>query len=533
MIDSTGKLHAARSNEVYTTGGSLVSFVEEDYNYDTNGSWPNRTHNWLSSVTTTFHWLDTSGYPTWRSWLLSQNAYTYDNSGQRLTNQVTVALTTGTGGPQYSGGSPTYGSSQPDLFSTGYGATPATNQLVTTRNEKYQKSDGSSGYDSLNRLTNVDYGDGQTQAYTFDAMGNRLSRQDSVSGTTNYAVNAANMLLSTTGTGASSYGNDADGNTLTGNGRTSTWDSQNRMVSCIITGSSSTFKYGADGLRRQKTTNGTTTDYAYDATMMVREGVASGGTLSTVKATYLIGPRGPEYRRDDTATELDGQGRTVTKARWYVYDGLGSVVGEVDPLGNLTSSPKYDVYGAVRANSGTATTKQGFVGGLGHLSEAETGLVYMRARYMDPSTGRFESEDPSLQGKNWFVYCGNNPITQADESGRSFEDAFSLLGFSFSTQQLLNLLNWSRTASVAQRKAVAEMLWDEADGMDRSARIIRRIGVDDIADGEELNLESEGDELGAGNLDIARGGMSEAESAVMVITAGEYRELAFLMVEDL
>ena len=37
----------------------------------------------------------------------------------------------------------------------------------------------------------------------------------------------------------------------------------------------------------------------------------------------------------------------MTKARWYVYDGLKPVVGEVDPLGNLTSSPKYDVYGGV------------------------------------------------------------------------------------------------------------------------------------------------------------------------------------------
>lgn len=131
-----------------------------------------------------------------------------------------------------------------------------------------------------------------------------------------------------------------------------------------------------------------------------------------------FGHRGPEYRRDDTATELDSQGRTVTKARWYVYDGLGSVVGEVDPLGNLTSSPKYDVYGAVRGNGGTASSKQGFVGSLGHLSEAETGLIYMRARYYDPQTGRFNSEDPSKNGLNWLVYCGDNPVNQVDESGR-------------------------------------------------------------------------------------------------------------------
>ncbi len=35
--------------------------------------------------------------------------------------------------------------------------------------------------------------------------------------------------------------------------------------------------------------------------------------------------------------------------RTHLYDGLGSVPGEVDPLGNLTASRKYDVYGLVRA----------------------------------------------------------------------------------------------------------------------------------------------------------------------------------------
>jgi len=153
--------------------------------------------------------------------------------------------------------------------------------------------------------------------------------------------------------------------------------------------------------------------------MLVREGHASGGSLtaSTVTATYFIGARGPEYRRDDTQTEVDSQGRTVTKARWYVFDGLGSVVGEVDASGNLTSSPKYDVYGAVRANGGTATSKQGFVGSLGHVSD-DTGLVYMRARYYDPSTGRFISQDPACNGNNWFAYCGDNPTNSVDQDGK-------------------------------------------------------------------------------------------------------------------
>jgi len=109
---------------------------------------------------------------------------------------------------------------------------------------------------------------------------------------------------------------------------------------------------------------------------MLRELVPSGPTLIP-KATYLIGPRGPEYRRDD-------QTQTI---RWYLYDGLGSVLGEVDTAGNLTASRKYDVYGLVRAGD-SGTSRHKFVGSLGHTSEDETGMIYMRARWMDPALGR-------------------------------------------------------------------------------------------------------------------------------------------------
>jgi RHS repeat-associated protein len=67
------------------------------------------------------------------------------------------------------------------------------------------------------------------------------------------------------------------------------------------------------------------------------------------------------------------------------------------------------------------------VGSLGHTSDAETGLIYMRARYMDPATGRFVSQDPASQGANWFVYATGDPVNQIDSDGRSSDDIGNLI----------------------------------------------------------------------------------------------------------
>ncbi len=232
---------------------------------------------------------------------------------------------------------------------------------------------------------------------------------------------------------------------MTDGTRTNVWDSQNRLVSCTANGVTSAYTYGADGLRRTSTVNGTTTYYVYDGQTLIQEMQTNAQGQLQATATYLQGPRGTECRIDETrqteayylpgyhaagyqgtpglwvnpnhadGTPFGARGKTS----WYVYDGLGSVVGEVDVNGNLTASAKYDVYGAKRqGGTGTATSKQGFVGSLGHVSDAETGLVYMRARYYDPNVGRFVSEDPGYNGVNWFMYCDNNPTNKVDRDGR-------------------------------------------------------------------------------------------------------------------
>jgi len=81
------------------------------------------------------------------------------------------------------------------------------------------------------------------------------------------------------------------------------------------------------------------------------------------------------------------------------------------------------VYGAKRGGLGSQSSRHGFVGALGHQTDAETGRVYMQARYYDPQVGRFESQDPGVNGANWYVYCNNNPVNNVDRNGK---DALSI-----------------------------------------------------------------------------------------------------------
>ncbi len=360
VFDATGRMHEAISNITYQNQAE-VSYVKTEYVYDgiPQGYY---SRGYLQRIRHTWNWIDPM--VGWQDSVLVQNDYTYDNNGNRLTNTISDAT-----GP--------------------------------LRTETY-------GYDELARLTSVNYGDGQTQTYSFDPMGNRLQKADSVHGTENYTYNAANMLLTRS---ANAYTNDANGNTLTGGGRTNTWDGQNRLTQCVYNGTTTTHTYGSDGLRRRTVEGATTTDYVLDGQGVVRTLVNN-----VVDRTYLHGARGPEYERVGANDPV-----------WYLYDGLGSVLGTVDKNGTVVSTRKYDVYGVVRGSTGPSGTKHKFVGSLGHPSEGETGLVYMRARYYDPLAGRFASEDPARHGVNWYAYAGNAPTRFVDPDGRAYGDPYGTI----------------------------------------------------------------------------------------------------------
>ena len=78
----------------------------------------------------------------------------------------------------------------------------------------------------------------------------------------------------------------------------------------------------------------------------------------------------------------------------------------------------YDSFGKLTASAGSVTNRSEYAG---REFDSETGLYYDRARYYDPTSGKFISEDPVryLGGSNFYAYAKNNTPDLADPLGLS------------------------------------------------------------------------------------------------------------------
>ncbi len=91
--------------------------------------------------------------------------------------------------------------------------------------------------------------------------------------------------------------------------------------------------------------------------------------------------------------------------------------------GSVRNEYDHDTFGT-RAHVKTANSgsNQHF-GYTGEMFDAESGLLYLRARYYDPAIGRFISADPYLGRmaqpvtQNRYIYVHNNPLLFVDPSG--------------------------------------------------------------------------------------------------------------------
>jgi RHS repeat-associated protein len=105
---------------------------------------------------------------------------------------------------------------------------------------------------------------------------------------------------------------------------------------------------------------------------------------------------------------------TITS--YYEQDGLESVTSLTTSSGSIAQSYNYDSFGNTISSSGSLTN---FFRYTGREFDSESGLYFYRARYYDPSSGRFLSEDPIRfrGGPNFYAYVRDNPVNFTDPSG--------------------------------------------------------------------------------------------------------------------
>ena len=104
---------------------------------------------------------------------------------------------------------------------------------------------------------------------------------------------------------------------------------------------------------------------------------------------------------------------------YYAYNGHGDTTNLTKQSSGvalaITANYEYDAFGNCLATGGEADSNPFRYNG--QYTDSETGLVYLRNRYYDPSIGRLTQEDPVKDGLNWYVYCANDPVNFVDSLG--------------------------------------------------------------------------------------------------------------------
>jgi RHS repeat-associated protein len=166
------------------------------------------------------------------------------------------------------------------------------------------------------------------------------------------------------------------------------------------------FKYDPFGRRIYKSSSAGTSIYGYDGDNLIEETNASGGVVA-------------RYAQTENVDEPLAMLRSSTTS-YYHADGLGSVTSLSNAAGALAQTYGYDSFGKQTTSSGSLTNTFQYTS---REFDTETGLYYYRARYMDPSNGRFSSEDPiRFRGGevNFYGYARQDPVLFVDPSGNNY-----------------------------------------------------------------------------------------------------------------
>ncbi len=270
-------------------------------------------------------------------------------------------------------------------------------------------------YDELYRLTSETITEGKkvtTYTYAYDSVSNRTLK--TVNGDeTVYTYNSLNQLISENDT---TYEYDNAGNLVRviGSGKSALYEynSENKLVKATVQQGNNVvveeYTYDYEGNRTSKAT--TTSDGNVEYIQYLNDNSSLTNVLVEIGSEnvyYTVGA-------DLISQEVDGEVYT------YIYDGHGTVRALANEKGEITDTYSYDAFGNLISSTGSTANSYLYCG---EQYDSTTGLYYLRARYMDTSTGRFISMD-TYQGTindpvslHKYLYANSNPITYFDPSG--------------------------------------------------------------------------------------------------------------------
>lgn len=317
-------------------------------------------------------------------------------------------------------------------------------------------------YDALNRLVSAS-GSYGSKTYAYDTIGN-ITLKDGLTynyGELNSRVNGNAVSIGQAGPHAvtslsdgSVFKYDADGNMVSlqkGSKLTQyVYDSQNRLQSVTVGGlTAATYAYDGDGGRIKKTVyrrdlalyNDNTNALLFGSVTNPLPATAQNPTVDTTR--YV----GNVYEIENPSSVNAGQTRQTKfiylgstrvaavgsdgKVFYYHTDHLGGTNVLTDNTGAVRELTEYDPFGQVitheKYGTNFATIWYYFTG---KPLDDETGLIFLGARYYNPSLGRFITPDTKVQASdnpqtlNRYTYCNNNPVNLVDPTGHSWWKKF-------------------------------------------------------------------------------------------------------------
>ncbi|MBJ7313001.1 RHS repeat domain-containing protein [Rugamonas sp. CCM 8940] len=271
-------------------------------------------------------------------------------------------------------------------------------------------------YDGLDRLTGF-LATGTSQAFAYDASGNRIRATFGAASYTNTVDPGSNRLSAAAGPSpAKVYGYNAAGN-MTSDGTTQfAYNDAGRMRSATNGSGTTSYLYNGMGQRVSKTGALVSTGvnyYAYDEDGHLIGEYGAGGVL--IQETIYLGDQPVATLRPSASGEV---------GVYYIYtDQINTprVIARAVDGKIVWRWESADPFGLQQPNENPSG--QGFftynLRFPGQLYDKETNLHYNYFRDYDPQTGRYMQSDPiGLKGGiNTYTYADAAPIVKSDPMG--------------------------------------------------------------------------------------------------------------------